>query len=503
MRQGSLFGTDLRSFQRPGAHHNRIGVVDVGSNSVRMVVFEGARRCPALVFNEKVLCGLGADLKSTGRLSPEGKDRAIRALKRFVGLAETLKIGALAGVATAAVRDAKDGPAFRDQIEKTTNIRLDIASGEDEARLAAQGVLFGDPQARGLVMDLGGASLELCPVRQGKPGQGVTTPLGPQRMPDPTDREAVLERVRKTLTPYRKRYAKAGQRLYLVGGAWRALGRVQINWSDHPLPVLHEYCFTAQDALNTLNRIRASDRDTIGAVQGMPSGRVSSVAYAATLLEGLIETFSPSDISISGFGLREGVCYGYLPDRLRAQDPLLSTCEGQEYTRARGPGFGRELARWLLMAVEPLDAREKRLIRAAAHLVDVSWRAHPDYRPRACMEVVTRVNVSGVGHHGRAFIAAILLNRYKGARKAIAEEPAMALLSDAEKDRAAALGLLMRLACTIAGTTPGHLTHCPLSLSEGVLRLSPWPKTREIMGEEVEKRLAQAARALGAAHEIV
>ena len=178
-RQGDLFAGQPRSFHLPRPDDDRIGVVDVGSNSVRMVVFEGGRRCPAMVFNEKIMCGLGAELAETGRLSPSGRVRAMRALTRFVTLAPGLRIGALAAVATAAVREAADGAEFRDEVARETGIRLPIATGEDEARLAAQGVLFGNPAARGLVVDLGGASMELCPIGRGRTGRGVTPRSGP------------------------------------------------------------------------------------------------------------------------------------------------------------------------------------------------------------------------------------------------------------------------------------------------------------------------------------
>lgn len=498
-RQGDLFAEQTRSFPLPGPGADRIGVVDVGSNSVRMVIFEGERRCPAMVFNEKASCGLGADLNETGRLNPEGRVRTLRALKRFVSLAPGLHVGALAGVATAAIREAEDGPEFRDEIEQETGIRLTIASGADEGRLAAQGVLFGDPDARGLVVDLGGASMELCPVERGRPGTGVTTPLGPQRLGEVIGREdAVRRQIDRVMGREAGRFSRPVDRLYLVGGAWRALGRVQIALSDHPMSVLHEFTFSAEDAVALAGHVLSQSRDALAAVPGMPSGRIGSLPHAALLLERLARHFEPEKgFTLSGFGLREGVCYAYLPPDTKVQDPLISTCKGQEKTRARVYGFGKELAGWLLEVYRPEDAQEERLIRAACHLVDVSWRAHPDYRTRACMEMVMRVNVSGAGHAGRAFIGACLLNRYKGGRKAMASEPSMALVSEGRLERAVQIGALMRLACTISGAVPGYLPLCPLSVEDECLTLRPTPEAKVFMGEEVEKRLGQAGRALG------
>ncbi|MEM6662804.1 MAG: exopolyphosphatase [Pseudomonadota bacterium] len=504
--QGDLFsdpGAALpRSFSplRPG--NDRIGVVDVGSNSVRMVVFESQRRCPSMIFNEKVMCGLGEDLAQTGRLSVRGKQRAMTALSRFVSLAPGLKIGALAGIATAAVRDATDGTEFRDHVERETGIRLKIASGADEARLAAQGVLFGDPNASGLVMDLGGASLEICPVAKGKPGEGITSPLGPLRVGGDGDRAATRSTVDRVLQPFAQQFGRT-DRIYLVGGAWRAFARVLIHLSGHPLNILHEYNFTPEAAREAARHIVQADPATLRKTPGLPSSRIGSAPYAGLLIEALIDHFDPRDLRISGFGLREGVCFDHLPLSVRRQDPLISTCMGQEKTRARDYGFGGELASWVLAALQPDDAEEARLIRAVCHLSDVSWRAHPDFRATGCSEVVTRVNVSSAGHHGRARMMAMLLCRYKGGRKAMAEAPAMALLSEKERERAQQIGALLRLGCTISGAIKGELSRIPLRMTETALVLAPNTAAMAVMGEEVDKRLMQAARAFGLDHQII
>ena len=494
--QGDLFADQPRSFALPRPDDDRIGVVDVGSNSVRMVVFEGGRRCPAMVFNEKILCGLGADLGETGRLSPAGRERAMRALTRFVMLAPGLRIGALAAVATAAVREAADGAEFRDAVARETGIRLQIATGEDEARLSAQGVLFGNPAARGLVIDLGGASLELCPVGRDRTGRGVTTPLGPQRLGNlakGTDKARAL--IDRHLAPLAPEFSRSSDRLYLVGGAWRTLGRVEIHRTGHPLLVLHEHAFSPEDGHLVARWILGTDAATLAAIPGVSSDRVPTLPHAALLLEALIDHFAPGEIVLSGFGLREGLAWEYLSANIRRQDPLISTVAGHERTRARAPGFGVELADWVLAALPARDPEEERLIRAACHLADVSWRTHPDYRDQACVEIVTRTNVSSIGHAGRAFIVATLLARYRGA-KWLVDEPILLLLSSEAAERAPRIGALMRLGATLSGATPGFLPFCPLQLADGTLRLAPAPEALPLMGEEVEKRLGQAAKAL-------
>ncbi|MEL6476159.1 MAG: exopolyphosphatase [Pseudomonadota bacterium] len=473
--------------------------MDVGSNSVRLVVFEGHCRSPAVVYNEKVMCGLGARLQDTGALDPEGKVRALSALRRFSSLMPGLNVGALAGVGTAALRDAVDGPAFRDQIEVETGIRLEIASGADEARLAAQGVLFGNPGATGVVIDLGGASLEFARIAGGRVGEGLTTPLGPLRLASrgrgPAEIDAEIARYLGTL---RETYALAGGTLYLVGGSWRSLARIAMIRNAHPVEVIHEYSIDRASAVALCTWVSAADQAMLEALGGLSSNRIPHLPLAARLLGHILEALDPGTITASGFGLREGLCLENLAPPIQAEDPLISACLEQERRRARAPGFGAELADWVETILEPRDRREARLFRAAAHLADVNWRTHPDFRAEGCWETVTRTSITDIGHAGRAFLGAALVMRYKSrGRKRLESKPSLALLTIEEVDRAEQLGQILRLGGAIAGHAPGILGHCHAILGAETLTLDFAAPIRAFAGEEVEKRLAIAARSLG------
>ncbi|MEM7671581.1 MAG: exopolyphosphatase, partial [Pseudomonadota bacterium] len=367
-QQGDFFVDQPLSFAPATVRSGvaRIGVVDVGSNSVRMVVFEGHCRAPAVLFNEKVMCGLGSQLQTTGALDPAGKQRALAALRRFAALAPGLHVGALSGIGTAAIRDAVDGPAFRDEIAEETGIRLEIASGADEARLAGQGVLFGNPSSDGVVIDLGGASLEFTRLIKGRVADGVSTPLGPLRLNDALMRsEAEFQaEVDHALDALPGLYSLDGGTLYLVGGSWRALARIQMIRSEHPIEVIHEFRMSRREAENLCTSIAESDPTDLMALPGVSANRVGFLPYAARLLARVMRRIDPGDLRLSGFGLREGVCLENLPDSIRMQDPLISACQEQEARRARAPGFGAELADWLQMAIPPTDRQELRLMRA-------------------------------------------------------------------------------------------------------------------------------------------
>lgn len=496
--QRDFFGPQVRSFARPGLREGRIGVIDAGSNSVRLVVFEGGQRSPAVVHNEKVMCALGARLLDTRRLDPEGRLRALAALRRFAALAEHLDVAALQGVATAAIRDAEDGPEFSDQIERETGIRLMVASGPDEARLAAQGVLFGNPAASGVVVDLGGASMELCGVAEGRIGPGATTPLGPLRLMGLAARGVDLGReIREQLSRLDASLRVHGHRMYLVGGAWRALARIQMDRADYPLKVLHEYTLGPEEAADLGTWAAAASPEALAAFQGVSDSRSPVLPYAGHLLAGLVAELEPREIVVSAFGLREGVCLETMPPLLRRQDPLISGCIDQENRRARAPGFGAELGDWVMRVLPPVDAAEARLVRAAGHLADVNWRTHPDFRVSGCWETVTRVSITDVGHRSRVILGAALSYRHKRGKKALAGFPAMRLISEAERERAEQIGLALRLGIEIAAGSPGVLGDIEVSRDDETLTVTLTGSSAELAGEEVERRLAQLAKALG------
>jgi exopolyphosphatase/guanosine-5'-triphosphate,3'-diphosphate pyrophosphatase len=502
--QGDFFGDAVQGFAPPDVRAERIAVIDAGSNSVRLVVFDGQSRAPVTLWNEKVMCGLGARLQETGRLDPEGKARALAALRRYAALVPRLGTRALAAIGTAAIRDAEDGAAFRAEVEAETGIRLVVASGEDEARLAAKGVAFGNPAATGVVLDLGGGSLEFCRIENGEAGQGLSTPLGPLRLQAARVRGSDMDAsIRRYLDTLAESYRLDGGRLYLVGGAWRALARAQMARTDYPLRVLHEYRLTPADGLALAQWAMRADPREIAALPGVPSGRVKTIPFAGRLLGHLVRMLVPGEIQISAFGLREGVCLDNLTSELRGADPLLSACREQERRRARAPGFGDELADWAIAGLDIGAGAEARLARAAAILADVNWRTHPDHRTQGCWETVTRTAITDVGHEGRVFLGAALVMRHRSSRKAVETNGATALLAPGERDSAVRLGLALRLGSALSGASPGILRHTRLRRTGGKLRLVLDPPAALFGGEEIEKRLWILAREMALEPELV
>ncbi|MEM7296252.1 MAG: Ppx/GppA family phosphatase, partial [Pseudomonadota bacterium] len=425
---------------------SRVGVVDVGSNSVRMVIFDGAARSPAYFYNEKVMCALGAGLWETGRLNPEGKRRALDAICRFKAVADSLGLADLTCVATAAVREATDGPSFRSDVEARTGLKIWVIDGQEEARLSAQGVLLGWPGSYGLVCDIGGSSMELAEIKGGQVGRRATSKLGPLRTRDLPGGEKGRKRViRETLEELHQRLGDQRDRLFLVGGSWRAFARIDMARRAYPLRVLHEYRMRPSDITATAKFLAASDPEELRLSCNISGARMALVPYAAEVLRRLVRVFHPIDIAVSSYGIREGLLYEQMPQRLRQRDPLIEACRFAEDKDARIPGFGKELFSFVSPLFPRANRDKLRLVKAACLLHDVSWRAHPDYRAEICFDNATRANLGGLSHRERVFLGLALLHRYRNRREGSSFEQVAELITPAAEREAEVVGKAMRL----------------------------------------------------------
>ncbi|CAM4298622.1 Ppx/GppA family phosphatase [Palleronia rufa] len=496
------FGPPL--FDDPAARAlSRLAVIDIGSNSIRMVIFDGAARSPAYFFNEKVMAGLGAGFAETGRLNPEGKRRAMSAMRRFRKLIDGMGASPVIAIATAAMREAADGRAFRDEVEAETGIRIAIIEGEEEARLSAQGVFVGWPGARGLVCDIGGSSMELALVNDGQVGRCMTSALGPLRLLGiEGGQKAVRAEIRSTVAALGDAVGARHDRLFLVGGSWRAIARIDMERRGYPLHVLHEYRMSPRDVRETVKFIQKSSVADLRSATGIGESRMALVPLASLVLKEVVKALKPAEIAISSYGIREGVLFEQMPQPLRDRDPLIEACRFSEQKDARQPGFGRALYHFILPLFRSAKASRLRIVRAACLLHDVNWRAHPDYRHDACFDSATRANLGGMTHAERVFLGLALLHRYKGSRMGTRFDEMLGILDTSEMDEAEVLGRAMRFGAMFSAETP---------LSHGELRWFPKKKhlelrlaedAHDLFGEVAQARFAALVDALGATSEV-
>lgn len=479
---------------KKGSH---LAVIDVGSNSVRLVVYEGLSRSPNYLFNEKVMCGLGIGLVETGKLNPDGVIRAKAALRRFRRLIDDFGITDILAVATEAIRRATDGPAFRDEILAEYQIDLRIISGDEEATLSAQGVLLGRPITTGLVCDIGGSSMELAELSKGDITNTRSSKLGPMSVDAYEDQTAFIE---SQLDELVADFSEAPHKLYLVGGSWRAFATLLMITHDYPLRVIHEY-EVEKETLESMLRNIADSPEQLTEYPMIATRRIALLPIAAKVLLALLARITPKKIIFSSYGLREGLLFGHMDEATRQQDPLLVAAQDQERMAARFPGMGEKLFQWIQPLLGEADSKKMRLAKAACYLHDVYWASHPDYRADIAFDAVTHANLGGLGHKGRAFIAWCLMNRYKQRRLSETYSQVQYLLDDGERALAETIGQALRLGAMLFVGNVEEIGAIELSDTKLVLTLAKSDET--IWGDVTQRRFDRLCEHLGRQGEIM
>ncbi|HEX4199800.1 MAG TPA: Ppx/GppA phosphatase family protein [Caulobacteraceae bacterium] len=473
-------------------------VIDIGSNSVRLVIYRLESRAIWTVFNEKVLAGLGSEVATTRRLDPVGVRTALAALRRFKAVLDAVRPTEVFTVATAAVREAADGPDFVRLLKSETGMKVRVLTGEEEARYSALGVLAGQPDASGVVGDMGGSSLELTLVDAGKPGAGVTLPLGAfsLRGPGGFDLDRARARTAKVLDAVRSTFS--AQTLYAVGGGWRNLALLQMQLTGYPLEIVHQYEIGAEDALTAARFIARQSKGSLERIEGVSKRRLDTIPYAAVVLEGMIERLGLKRVSISAFGLREGLLLDAMPSRVRALDPLVEGCVALGARQGLSEDLGPALEVWLrpaFSALEPVfPGRDLVLIAAACRLADVGARLHPDHRADLVFEQVLRAPIAGMSHAERGFIAVALFARHTASSNPPEPRILSRILTDEARARALALGAAMRLGCDLSGRSADLLRRSTLAIEAGAVVLTADSRWADmLLGEQTAKRAAQFA----------
>ena len=495
------------------AQRRRYGVLDIGSNSVRLVIYDVFGSSFVPIYNEKIHAGLGRDLRQTGRLSAQGVIETETALARFALIVEAQDVEQVIVGATAALREAADAPDFIARIKTQTGFDLTPVSGADEARLSAMGLLSAMPRAKGIAADLGGASLELIRVENGAPQTGETYGLGPFRMlgknlvgadfqPDVL-RGRVSNILEGKATP---RDCLQNESIYLIGGAWRNLFQIHQIRSNYPLRTMQGYQLAPETALELAEWAVGPGLDEVVNFPGLSLRRGETLPYGALLLSVLIKRLNPARIIVSATGLREGLIYDALPEEQRKRDALHDGCRDFATGNLQGSAsFAKSLFKFLDDASEyfPMSfprVYEIRLRKAACMLAGTGKGLHPSYRADLVFEDVLYAPLAGLTHKERAYLALILYRSFTGKTKTPNDPAIDLLLDEKEKLSASIYGLAIRMAVVASGRSPSLLKHFQFEISSDGPRLTVHPDYQALMGPRLELRLSKLVKALENVH---
>jgi exopolyphosphatase/guanosine-5'-triphosphate,3'-diphosphate pyrophosphatase len=480
-----------------------VAVIDVGSNSVRLVVYRIEGRDFTPLLNDRAAAGIGRDLARTGALYAPGAEAALAAIRRFRLFLDARHVRDVRVVGTAAVREASDAKPFIAAVEQAIGVKVRVLSGEQEGRYAGLGVLAGDPRARGIVADLGGSSLELAPIEDGQVRMPVTLLLGAFVLTTRANGDVKVARtlLDDALDGISIAMPERGA-LYVVGGAWRNFGKIAMALRDYPLKFLQGYEIAAEEASDIARFLAKQSPASISRMSEISRRRAEAMPFAATALERLIKRLGARSVVISSSGLREGILLESLPARVRAADPLLAGIEAMARRAGAELAFGRKLEGWIAPLTEAFGApfepeRRKRLFVAACRLGDVGGALHPDHRYELAAHRVLYAQFSGASHAERVFLSRVVHHRYAGRKEPEQDIALDRILTPEARDAALRLGLTIRLAGSISSRASSLLSESRLELTAKELRLRLTSKGSVLATEIVEKRLAQLAEALG------
>lgn len=304
----SLRSIDLDSSGSfPKLAGDRLAVIDIGSNSVRMMIFDCAQTPPKSITDFKNFCALGRDLGRTGRLYEDGVTDALQTLSDYKQAVDTYRITTLVVVGTAALREAADAPDFINRVKQDLGISIRVLSGHEEAYYAALGVLSLDPAADGVVADYGGGSLELARVFSKTVHQTVSLPLGSLRIlsqPEPID--GYIARHLEEVDP-----VFCGiDSIYVIGGSWRSLAQSHLRYEGQATPrALQGYRVEAKDMVAFCRMVRDMTPADIMNRFGLDDRRADLMPVSAALLGDLVNRLAARDVVVSTAGLRDGVVH--------------------------------------------------------------------------------------------------------------------------------------------------------------------------------------------------
>ena len=472
-------------------------IIDIGSNTVRMVIYGGPPRAPAILFNEKVTAKLGKGVAENGRLSAKSMASALAALRRFAALLRLNGVTDWQCVATAAVRDATNGGGFIADVA-ALGLEPRLLSGEEEALASARGVMAAFPGASGVVADLGGGSLELVDIDAQTCSHGVSMPLGTLRLAKLRSAGgAQFSQQVHAILAEAEWTGGQGLPLYLVGGSWRALARYAMQRENWPLDDPHGYAISLERAL-TLSESVCAD-NAIREIPGLSKSRIASLPDAAALLSVLAREIMPFRLVFSSWGLREGLLNGRLTPETQTQDPLLAGVASFCEMLGVSTSTATMVAGWTTLSNPPNGSGGETLRLAATLLALASMQIEPNMRAEQAADWAMRKRWTGIDARGRAILAMTVL---ANAGRAAIPESLLRLADHDALREAATWGLAIRLCRKFSGCSPTSLSGSALTCEPGLLVLTVRKPLDALLSDIVERDLSLLASWLGLEPEV-
>ena len=483
----------------------REAVIDLGSNSIRMLIYEDFEKSQIPIFNEKAVCSLGNSLELTGKLDPLGVQYSISVLERFKNILNNSKVNSVNIFATAAVRDAKDGPYFKSVVEKIFDNEIEVLTGEQEAERSALGVILGFEKVNGIVADLGGGSLELAKVKNGVIEKKASLPIGILRLfnrPKKKKSKKISDIISENLSSVNWLKKTKVKNLYVVGGVWRTLLKADIFLKKYPLNVLHQYQLTGEDALSLCHRLDDKKKLSSLKVDQITKSRTNYVPIATNILKQLLLLTAPEKLLCSISGVREGTLITKSGYKLTEQDLLDNFIE---YSAFRTGDYGENYLKYYNFIKDIFSDNENfptRLLKPTCSLSNMDWGLGAYQKAELVFAQILNTPALSLSHSDRIKIALAGFWRHCSV-KYYPDRDYVSLLSNNEILIARQVGAALRLASGIAAISTIFLDNLSLTKKGNTIIFSVPNQHSQIVTKSVQKRLKSLSKEMDADFKIL
>ncbi len=487
-----------------------VAIIDIGSNSIRLVIYENLTRSLTPLYNEKSVCSLGKGVALLGSMNASNVAKALKVMRRFALVIRLMQVKNIYCFATSAVREANNGEQFASDVTKIIGVRVDILSGEQEAYFATLGTIAGIPDFTGEIGDLGGGSLELSSLVPAKESNNETYKLGVISLKEESNfsLKKAMEIVKNQLKTS-KVLAQKSDNFCAIGGTFREIAKLHQALTNYPLHMVQNYQVRAFGLIGFCNEIieQYINNKTYEGIEFVSSSRTALLPFGAVVLRDILQIGAFENVIFSALGVREGYLYDKLSKIEQQYDPLFETCKQISILRSRSFKHSFELIDFSEQFISAVNikeaASEKRLREAACLLADISWRGHPDYRGEQAVDLIAFGALVGINHSGRAFLAKALAVRYMGLKRQSISKEILQLAGKREGERARIIGALFRVAFVISASMAGVLPKVKFNINSNIVELILPNELSFLEGNHLKSRLNQLAKLLGLVGEIV
>ena len=472
----------------------RIAAIDIGSNSIRQIIADISSTGEIRIVDEmKAAPRLGVGLGATGRLGDRNMDEAAEALTRMATLARQLGVKRIEAVATSAVRDAENGPAFLSRIRREAGLRPRVLNGEEEARLAFRSALahFELGHGRSVVMDIGGGSLELALAAEGLVERLVSFPFGVIRMteqflagrPGPKGVKKLRKHVRATIKKVLPVRDWRGAEVIGSGGTFTNLAGMYLARQGIKVRSVHGTRIPRQQVEHLLEQLSTMTPEERLAVPGLNAGRADLIVAGLAVAAEVLARVEPREMAASAFGIREGLLLESArvtpviadPGEARARS-VQAFAERCHYEAPHSRQV-RELALQLFDAIGPrlgCAAEDRQTLADAALLHDVGYHINYEQHHKHSFHLISHADFLGIAPREQVVIAHVA--RYHRGKTPRRQHELWWALDRPTRERIRRLAALLRVADGLDRGHAGAIERVKVRWLDRALRLTPVPR---------------------------